>query len=389
MEEANNLSLSIMDGDLKGKEIFLTGENHGVKANVDLRMKFVKYFKERTDFKYYLWELPYSTAYFLNKYLQTGDEDILRDVYSNLEGTDAYNQDDYKHWQDLYQYNKSLDKERRITLIGIDIEHQSINAVKFINHCLSQALANSNCRDQENPESIRDIDRQLEVLMDLAEKENQTHGQDYSQEIKALAYKLLADLNSNKVVYQEILGDHYLSCQLVVQNLLNRYQVYEGNNFNHIRDGIMYKNFREIYAGLPKDKYFGQLGLSHIFQQSFPYVDWFAALLEKDPGFQGKILSIAYVYKDCKYLYPTQRRAYTSSIDTLDPAIEAFQDLLQGPFTIFKLNGPESPFAQDLLWPIGHKFPKKGVTTDYFHYLLVIKGSSQARPIPWDKDNDP
>lgn len=387
MEERNNLSLSLMDEDLEKREIFLSGENHGVKANVDLRMKFVKYFKEKTDFKYYLWELPYSIAYFLNGYLQTGDEGILRDVYSNLEGTDAYNQDDYKHWKDLYKYNKSLSKERKITIVGIDIEHQITNAIKFINHCLSQALANSNYGDRENLKPIEDIHKQLDNLMDIAEKEHQADSQDYSGRLKNFSDKLVANLKLNKNIYKEILEDNYFPYKLVSQNLLNRYEVYEGNNFNHIRDRIMYKNFRTIYTSLAKGKYFGQLGLSHIFQNSFPYVDWFAALLKKDPGFQGKILSIAYVYKDCRYLYPTQRMTYTSSIDTLDPTMEDFQDLLQGTFTIFKLNGSGSPFTRELLWPIGHKFPKKGVTTDYFQYLLVIKGSSNAGPIPWEKDN--
>ena len=56
--------LAILDKDLENKEIFLTGEVHGIKINADLHMKFLKYFKEKTDFKYYLSEVSYSNAYF-------------------------------------------------------------------------------------------------------------------------------------------------------------------------------------------------------------------------------------------------------------------------------------------------------------------------------------
>jgi len=73
--------LAIMDSDIQGKEIFFTGESHGTKANEQLDMKFLKYFKDKTDFKYYLCETSYSDAYFINKYLETGDIKILEDIY--------------------------------------------------------------------------------------------------------------------------------------------------------------------------------------------------------------------------------------------------------------------------------------------------------------------
>ena len=41
--------LEYIDSDLENKEIFLTGEFHNVSANDDLRMAFLKYFKEKTD----------------------------------------------------------------------------------------------------------------------------------------------------------------------------------------------------------------------------------------------------------------------------------------------------------------------------------------------------
>lgn len=43
--------------------------------------------------------------------------------------------------------------------------------------------------------------------------------------------------------------------------------------------------------------------------------------------------------------------------------------------TLFKLNGRDSPFDKKLLWPIVHKIPEGGVTTDYFQYIILIRNS--------------
>lgn len=370
--------LAILDGDLKEKDIFLTGENHGVSANVELRMKFLRYFKNKTNFKYYLWELPYSTAYFLNKYLETGDKRRLNQAYSPLKGTDAYNKDDYKHWEEVYKFNQNLDKANKISVIGIDIEHQPINALKFIEETFLLVMEKNPWKDL-----AYFIEGILEALDRIIKKVKQiAHPRDLrnSKLIKDFSYKLNRDLKRRQALYEKVLGEDYFSVKLVNENLLNMYQVYGGNNFNHIRDGKMYKNFIKIYREIPYGKYYGQLGLSHIFQKSFPYVDWLGAQLNKHKNFKDRILSIAYVYKNCKYLYPTLRKNYISSINTLDRSMGFFTDLLKDKYTIFKLNGENSPFEKDLIWPISHKYPKEGTTTDYIQYMVVIENSTYTKP---------
>lgn len=124
LEDENEFEdLAIMDSDIKGKEIIFTAEVHGSKANKELNMKFLKYFKEKNNFKYYLYETPYSDAYFINKYLETGDIKILEEIYKPLKGTLAWNKDSYNYWKRLYEYNKTLPKRKKIQVIGVDIEH--------------------------------------------------------------------------------------------------------------------------------------------------------------------------------------------------------------------------------------------------------------------------
>lgn len=351
--------LDLLNEDLRKNEIFLTGENHGVKANAKLRIEFLKYFKEKINFKYYLCELPYSMTYFLNKYIESGDEEILKDIYMALKGTDAWNQDDYNHWIELYRYNKQLSSKDKIRVMGIDIEHQPKNAFKCMEYIFSLR------------ENIREIKGSVDIF--TCEVDNLE-----DEEIKSISTKLKEELVNNEDRYRKILKEDYFKITYVNDNLLNMLEVYSGNNFNGIRDLKMYENFLKIYKHLPKGKYFGQIGLSHVFKKSFPYVNWFASLLNRDNSkFKDKVLSIAYAYRDCKYLYPTRRKNYVSSIDTLEHSIKEIKGLLNVDYILFKLNGLNSPFKQRLIWPLSHKYPSGGVTTDYIDYLLVIRRSKE------------
>ena len=348
--------LSLMDSDLENNNVFLIGENHGVKANVILRMKFLCYFKEKTNFKYYIYELPHSVAYFLNKYLDSGDENILKEAYRFFNGTYAWNSDEYNHWKDLYKYNKTLSKEDKLIILGIDIEHQPKNAFIYMRDCLTKNNLGGQLSD---------------YISKYIDKENGTN-----EELKQVYEWINEELVKNEDYYKKQLEEDYFNIVHVNNNLWNKLEVYTSNNFNGTRSIRMYENFLSISKGLPEGKFFGQLGLSHVFQRAFPYMYWFAAQLQNgDSGFKERVLSIVYAYDNCRYLYPTDRRNYESDINTWDDSIEEYKYINRDAYTILKLNNEDSPFMEDLLWPLKHKFPTSGVTTDYFQYLLLIKNS--------------
>lgn len=353
--------LSLIKEELEDKEIFLTGENHGVYANEKLRMKFFMYFKEKTDFIYYIWELPFSVTYFLNIFLKTGNIEILKKVYKPLKGTFAWNQDSFNHWRKLYKFNKNLPKNKKIKIIGIDIEHQPKSALHYLNYVSPQ---NPPCKIKKTIKAVR--------LLDQKTKCDETNLINFFKQLKK-------DLKEKEDIYRSYLKENFFGFKIVSDNLLARYEVYHGNNFNDTRDKKMYKNFMKIYNKLPKGKFYGQLGLSHIFQRKTPYVNWFGSYLNKK--FKGKVLSIAYLYDKCKYLYPTDIKNYISNITTLAPKESAFNKYTKNLCTLFKLNGKDSPFNKKLLWPIAHKSPGNGVTSDYFQYVIIIKGLKAAKPL--------
>jgi hypothetical protein len=62
-------------------QLFLLGEAHGFAAPQELDFQLLKHLNEKAGVTHYLAEVDYSQAHFLNEYLRTGDERLLRYVF--------------------------------------------------------------------------------------------------------------------------------------------------------------------------------------------------------------------------------------------------------------------------------------------------------------------
>lgn len=363
------LDLAIIDDDLKNNEIFFTGENHGLKTNIKLRMKFLKYFKEKTDFKYYLCELSYSDSYFLNKFLESGDIKIIEKMYKPLKGTFAWNKDSYNHWKELYEYNNTLPEDKKIKVVGVDIEHQLENAFWYMNSVLPA---------KESPKEIEDFINELKLI----EKEEKIINED---EIKAFSKNFKKDIAKNENIYKEYLGENFFGFKLVNDNILYRFEAYNSKHFNKIRDKRIYENFKKVYESFPKGKYYGQWGLNHVFQKEQDNTKWLgAAMNNEDSVLKDKVLSIVYVYNNCKFMNRDNKgngTYFISDMNSSNENADILNDISENDVTIFKLNNKNSPFSKELIWPFIYRSPKNGVTTDYFQYIIMIKNSGPTEPL--------
>jgi len=358
--------LSILDEDLNGKEIFFTGELHGVKANDKLRRGFLKYFKEKTDFTYYLCEMSYSGSYFLNKYLTTGDEKILKELYKSFKGTYEWNKDNYNHWKWLYGINQSLPQDSRIFIVGVDLEHQYDIAIRYLEEVIV---------DKNYPSELEEMIIQLK---------NTNYSQNQDDKLLEGFEELQATLLDREIEYKEALGEDYAGIALVVKNAIYRNEAYstEEKDFNKIRDKRIFENFKEINSLLPKGKYYGQWGLNHIFQGKQLGVNWFGALLNQSSDFRDKIISIGYSYDNCTYMSKGTDGNYSEKrIDEYKSQLSYFDGFVRDQFTLFKLNGEASPFSKYQIWPYRSGSPKEGTTTAYIQYLVVIRDSTATEPL--------
>lgn len=363
--------LAIMDSDLEGKEIFFTAEVHGVKTNEELHMKFLKYFKAKTDFKYYLCENSYSNAYFINKYLDTGDIKILEEIYKPLKGTFVWNKDSYNHWKKLFEYNNSLPEQRRIQLVGVDIEHQPANAYRFLVDILPE---------KEAPEQIKEkIENIKKTFKDLDEYR-------YDPTFQC-SRELQKDIQEKENIYKEYLGENFFGFNLVNSNILNALEAYKHNgnqvDWNNTSDKMIYENFQAILKEFPKGKYYGQWGLNHTFQAKEKEIMWFASYLNaEDSIFKDKVLTVIYNYDDCEQMSRLRDGTYgTDKIDIIFPEIRKTNDLIGGNLNIYKLTGEDSPFSDiSMYYSLTNEKLDEGML-DFFQYIVCIKNSKATEPL--------
>ncbi|WP_315119347.1 hypothetical protein [uncultured Clostridium sp.] len=360
-------SFNLLDKDLKQNEIFLTGEVHGAAANGELELKFLKYLKEKTNIKYYLCELPYSHAYYLNKYLNTGDESILKELFIEWKDTASYTIEHYNKWIEVYELNKTLPDDEKIQVVGIDIEHQQNIAIRYMYSLIPK---------NEPPEEIKPVIKKLQHTYE----NNITN----PQILKNLSLDLKKSINENYDIYKRYLGEKFFDFNLVTDNLCVSFEFSLDNaTFYNLRDMQMYKNFIHIYNTLPKGKFYGQFGAYHVTQRSiYDNTYYLASLMENEESpVKGKVISIIYMYNNCTTYNPMQ----SPTIHTTNTLREnnVFKDYLKTDTTLFKLNGGNSPFNKNLIWQLqpNSGIPTEGVTTDYYQYIVVIKNSPPMEEI--------
>ena len=349
-------SFKILDNDIRNYEIFFTGESHATAYNKDARLKFLKYLNKNAGVNYYLLEGSYSEGVLINKYLKTGDEGLLRKVYDELIGTPANDQNGFDHWVKLYNYNKTLPEDKKITVIGIDIEFQpntTWNCLKYL------------INDKDVPSEITDA-------VNIIKNVNKSY--DYTEDRK-LAQTIYEDIQKKRDIYKSFLGEDFFDFEMTIRNLIDTTKTYNDSS----REDTIYKNFNLVYSHYPKGKYYGQFGAEHTYlkkrnSQFIPNENFVARLNEKESPFRGKVLSIPYLYFNCKYRDSSNGKSdFVSSL--LNDAL-LFYDTSDSKATLYKLDSKDSPFSKYLYLV---KDPLGGVTTDYFQYVLTIKDSPASK----------
>lgn len=365
----NYSELCVIDQDLEGKEIFLTGESHGFKSNSLLEMKFIKYFKAKTNFKYLLSEDSYSNVYYINQYLKTGDEEILKAVFKELEGTFCWTKDRYEFLKNLYAYNQSLPKGDQIEMVGVDIEHQMRTSFKLLNELLPENAP---------PEVLTESIKKLESI--YITTKNAT---DRSL-IKASSQSLQNDLIQHNDAFRAYLAKDFDAFKHVNDNILNALDAYSKSDeqWNSTRDAYIYNNFKKLHAKLPKGKYYGQWGLNHVYQAKEGDTTWFAAHLNNsDSEFKGKILSIAYYYSDSTVMTKVNNNQY--STDTCNDMPDAFKNAnlkIAGNANLYRLISTGSPYTAVGMESYNRQILKEPYT-DFVQYVMCINNALPAEPL--------
>lgn len=341
-------------GNTKGYRVFLAGESHAETKSYAAKKALMEYFNKNLNIRYFLVEIGLGSGIVLDNYIQTGDEDELDYYMSQLGGTSAYTNEEAEFWKSLYEYNQNLENDKKIHVIGLDVDHQVRTAVKS----LSLMIDDSNV-----DEDLSELNRFIE-----------------NNEPEAL-YKLEEGLDKYPDKIEKLFGEYFDDVKQLCINFdytckfLSAGEEKQNSRDYDIRDEAMMSNFLYAYNKYKNESFFGEFGSEHIYQsacetgKSSPEYNRFGMRLnESSSPVKGKVCSIL-------YLYPIGNNADLGRVELKSECIDysVFQDYLIKDI-IISLDERNSPFfGRDYL------FNNDGNNTcDYIQKIIVLPNSKKC-----------
>jgi hypothetical protein len=386
-------SFSLFDSAFYQKQIFMLSEVHGFAVPQELDFMLLKHLNKTIGLHYYMAEVDHSQAYFLNQYLKTGNEDFLRYVFQTWIDANAQwgNKNYYDKIIKIYELNKLLSEEQKISFIGVD-KIQDI------------AVTNRYIRDKF--EAIKYQSGQSTYLDSLKEYT-------LTNTIKlpvygAFAERLIAVMGKDTSCKHILVKEHF-NLMHVLTNIAYYAQPTR-------RDSVMYLNLQSLTKkySLEDEKMYGLWGYGHTLPYSVKNgVQPFAALISEEGSiFRGKLVAINIFAVDSENLVPTsgmpewipkpdtakQNKPYitTTWVNSDGPLafVNGIKDLKaesrENTATMFKMDGDSSPYkTSDLLTKTKVLIPGQTIIpdkvettiTEAFPYVILIRNSPAAKPL--------
>ena len=219
---------------LEKKDFYFIGESHTFLANNDFQFSLIKTLHK---FKVYnvANELPHSTCFIFNQYLETGNDSLLKLLKPNAT---------YNLLKKVRDFNQAQKADERIKYYGIDY----INAeYDYSNYKISLNIIKDKIRSKNLP---------LDILLEkYIQKENFLY-----QDVIELNEILLIKLQSDSNIYKKHFGVYFDDLLLMASNMV-------GNKTN--RDADIFKSFLLLYEQLytkqkSTPKFISFYGMGHL-----------------------------------------------------------------------------------------------------------------------------
>ena len=314
-------------GNTEDYQVFLSGEAHGIEENYEAEKRLIEYLHTYEGVRYLICELSVSEGIILEKYIQTGEAELLTEFMDSMAETEDCNQGYYQFLQWLCQYNMSLPEEERLHMFGLDVEFQQDMTIKALQMLDTKAKPENL---EEGPlkkavQAVRDGSSQWYELLQKAAQEESEETEAYYRE--------------NWKWAERILKNQETTLQFVKEG---------GDAESQLRDDNMADNFWFVYDQFPEEKFFGQFGSYHVYLEytaSAYGVEQghqpFESLLDpEDSPLEGKVCSIL--------LYNVSN---TTEWVEINRHIEGLKDIkLENRNMLLSLNEKRSPFVEEEIW---------------------------------------
>ena len=393
----------ILDNDL----IFY-GFIHGAAMPQEIEAKLLKELMDE-GIKYYAPEVSYSGAYFLNKYLQSGNMEFLKYVLRLYIAPQDASLQWIQKYEDLYKYK--TENNLQLTVIGTDIEQNDNLITSHLAYILGERKTANEIIDSLSLFKTPEEDIAIwsgKPLYKLSIK--------YGYSNKKILYESHSQHNytsryfeyylNNRQLVLEAFGTDSIEVKIILDDHLMR---------ENSREEFITKNFIERVLPLIDngEKVYSNFGYAHVLQSELNDNLYLAGRLkESNPDL--KIYSIlthmadSEVLKNKKYCKEGSIRRYGKKIrlasicgsitskkldgNTKDEKILGIDELRtktnKGEITLVALNSIREEDLRKRYYldyisgknPDGLRFESDKSTLDYFQGLIFIRGSSANEP---------
>lgn len=380
------LDLKVISNSIEDKEIIFTGEGHGVKQNTDIKFKFLNYLIDNWDLKYYVTEMGHSEAMMLNEYLATGDEEILKETFQDWRSAGAI-VEEFDAYKKLYEKNKSLPEDRKITILGIDSASMSEKHIKkYMNIILSKVGT--------LPKELKAFENNLSKLDLVGANTTKFYlKKEELEEKKKAVLEIVKDMENhikdNRELYEKTFKKDLFNIEFILENIKDLQTLPKAFGSSpsvktdlellNMRENYTYKNFKKLCDHYPKGKYYFHFGAEHTVLKETWGLQSIAIKLQKDDVFKDKIYALRTYYGAGSYMRLGIENPVYSNIPT---ELEKQLQTLRGDFgdLIIDLNNKRSPIKNTLnlnyFEPAEREVLKPDSdtkTTDYFQGIIIIK----------------
>lgn len=259
-----SFGFDLMAEDLEDHKLILVGEIHGFKVPCDFDVDFFKHLHTHFDVNHYFIEMDFVQATLLNRYMESGDENLLADVLRRWAVVQGRNNLDYfNKYVRFHQYYQSLPDDQKFTFIGVDQLQDVALSSAFVIKLLPEMA------DMAPTQALDSIMIQIDAATALY----------------ATAPDTLFMLNHIKKGVQSALDKEN-------------------------REEVMFGNFHKLYKHyqLQDSKVYGFFGLLHVFQYKVNGADPLASKIrQSDLGLEGKILSVNFFLNESNMVMPSNQ----------------------------------------------------------------------------------
>ncbi len=321
---------ALLDSVVPNYRFFFTAEEHWRTINTEIQYAFLRYLHDHAGVRNLILEGGFSYGFLINRYLQQGDERLLRKALTNIPVC-PNNLENMFH--SLRAYNLKLPEEERIAVWGIDLEHSQELSLQSLNTLLPEGTPSEKIRWH------------VDKIKQLHTSPEYDKGR-----VKQFFSKLEKQIADNPQDYLEFWGDDFDLLCLITQNATAAFHFSVFKTILNpeqwqVREEQMYGNFLALQKRFKPGNYYAQFGALHTdinrsIQWSFPTLAHRLNHFDNSPV-ENQVMTISRYMDGMNENY--SRLGDTEAFST---AIRKIKADLRGDAVLLRLVGKDTPFPE-------------------------------------------